>query len=100
MGFPLPLLTGNCSDILSTLTVGSMRSLLLQQICEISFERADASGYRPLLAGLYIVDLSASRSNSQRPFYAFASRLEKMVKDQLLDCACVLKFDPHNGIPS
>jgi Shedu protein SduA, C-terminal len=62
----------------------------------ISFERAGASGYRPLLAVLYIVDPSSPSPSSQRSVSTFASRLQKMIKDQLLDGACVLIFDPEN----
>jgi len=64
----------------------------------ISFERTNASGYRPLLAVLYIVDLfpSTPGPRNSRALNMFASRLGKMVKDQLLDCACVLYFDPDS----
>lgn len=47
------------------------------------------------MLSLYIVD-PAQSSGSRRSVSTFASQLQKMVKDQLLDCACVLIFDPDS----
>ena len=59
----------------------------------ISFERTGTNSFRPLLAVLYIDDLSRSEPRSRHSLDVFAARLHNMVSDRLLDCACVLSFD-------
>ena len=62
----------------------------------LSFERSDASGYRPMLAVLFIIDSPLTAPGHRHSLDRFVDRLRKMVNDQLLDCACVLYFDPDD----
>jgi hypothetical protein len=43
---------------------------------------------------LYIVDQSFLGASARNSVEVFVNRLRKMLSDQLLDCACVLYFDP------
>lgn len=60
-----------------------------------SFAQADAAAYGPHLAFLFIAD-PAGGGASRDYLDVFAGPLRDMVTDGLVDCACVLRFDPVN----
>ncbi len=58
----------------------------------ISYDESYASNYRPLLAAILIVDPDFLVPRSR--LEVFAERIQRLVSDGLLDCACLLDFDP------
>lgn len=60
----------------------------------ISFEGTGVSGYRPLVAALFIVDpLNSPRDEHRDYLDKFADSLRKMVSRGILDSVCVVYFD-------
>ena len=60
-----------------------------------SFARADAATYGPHLAFLFIAD-PPQRAAGHDYLDMFAGPLRSLVSDGLLDCACILRFDPNS----
>lgn len=58
------------------------------------FAEADAASYGPQLACLFIADMLHAETVSGERLGAFAERLSRMVSDGLVECACILCFDP------
>lgn len=60
----------------------------------MAYAEADAASFGPQLACLFIVDMLYAETTRRDRLDAFAERLRRIVSDGLVDCACILRFDP------